>query len=94
MLIKVVFSNTIQENVTDVVVTLKLRAKRALKKTIFTHRCCLCNSSTDDSGVKEQKACHQRHCNLCDPSSGQALLRDEPRLRGVHLVPCVRGDKG
>lgn len=50
--------------------------------------------STDDSDVKEQKACHQRHYNLCDPSSGEALPRDEPLLRGMDLVPCVRRDKG
>lgn len=52
------------------------------------------DSSTDDSDVKEQKACHQRHYNLCDPSSGEALLRDEPLLRGMDSVPCVRRDKG
>lgn len=38
---------------------------------------------TDDSAVKEQEACHQRHHNLCEPSSGEALLRDEPLWRGV-----------
>lgn len=49
---------------------------------------------SDDSDVREQKACHQRHYNLCDPSSGEALLRDEPPLRGMDLVPCVRRDEG
>lgn len=51
-------------------------------------------SPTDDSDVKEQKACHQRHYNLCDPSSGEASLRDEALLRWMYLVPCVRRDKG
>lgn len=52
-----------------------------------------CDSSTDDSDVKEQKACHQRHYNLWDPSSGEALLRDEPLLRGMYLVPVWAGIK-
>lgn len=38
------------------------------------------------SDVKEHKACHQRHYNLCDPSSGQALPRDERPLRGMDLA--------
>lgn len=38
---------------------------------------------TDDSAVREQEACHQRHHNLCEPSSGEALLRDEPLWKGV-----------
>lgn len=46
---------------------------------------------TDDSAVKEQEACHQRHHNLCEPSSGEALLRDEPLWRGVGFSSLFGG---
>ena len=47
--------------------------------------CRMYDPCTDDSAVKEQQACHQRHHNLCDPSSGEALLRDEPLWRAVGI---------
>lgn len=43
-------------------------------------------TATADSDVKEREACHQRHYNLCDPSSGRALPGDERPLRGMDLV--------
>lgn len=46
-------------------------------------QCRMLDPCTDDSAVKEREACHQRHHNLCEPSSGEALLRDEPLWRGV-----------
>lgn len=71
---------------------MKVKGEICPTKKPHTCHCWMYNSSTDDSDVKEQKACHQRHYNLCEPSSGEA--RDEPLLRGMDLVPCVRRDNG
>lgn len=45
---------------------------------------------TDDSNVKEQKARHQQHFDLCDPWSEEALVRDEALLQWLRSVPFLK----